>query len=390
MAEVMAECHRALKPGAHALVWAIPRTSHWTATALEDAGFEIRDVVTHLFGSGFPKSLDISKAMDKAAGQERPRIPGGQGGVNTVLNSRKPGEAIRWRGWGTALKPASEHWILARKPLEKGATVASNVAKWGVGGINIDGCRVATTDSLNGGAYAKGGERTRDNYSSTDTKADAALTRLRKGIGEYQQPTGRFPANLVLSCTPYCTDDTHDIECAIAELDRQSGGLRARGNKTAKDHHADYNATSYQFGGRESGWAGDSGGASRFFYVAKPSKRERNAGLEGLPKKPGGSNAKGYTRDVARGLDRNAPTANFHPTVKPIKLMRYLIRMITPPGGMVLDPFTGSGTTGVAAVEEGVRFLGIEREPEYVQIAEKRIYHRMPEFRKQAGHGPAI
>jgi site-specific DNA-methyltransferase (adenine-specific) len=325
MTEVMRECHRVMKPGAHGLVWAIPRTSHWTATALEDAGFEVRDVITHLFGQGFPKSLDISKAINKAAGAKREiigdnpnkrdaHVEGGRG-FDKDLGGKKlqtmsitapsTDAAKQWAGWGTALKPASEHWILVRKPCEE-KTVAANVLEWGTGGLNIDGCRI----------------------------------REKEGLPQL----GRFPANLVLSHTPYCTDEQCDIECATLALDAQSGTLksgerkagyiRRAGSTYSPDHKPD-NRTH----------KANSGGASRFFYCAKISPSERGDG-------------------------------NNHPTVKPQKLMRYLCRLITPPGGTVLDPFMGSGSTGMAAKAEGFKFVGIEKQQEYFEIARARIASR--------------
>lgn len=294
MTDVMRECHRVLKPGAHGLVWALPRTSHWTAWALEEAGFEIRDSVHHIFGSGFPKSMDVSKAIDKAAGAERKRVPGGQGGKNTILGARKTGEAIsgeakQWDGWGTALKPAHEVWWLIRKPLGE-KTVAKNVLKHGTGALNIDASRVGTHDQINQCASSLGNNKTMDG-----------------GKAKKQEPTvnqGRFPSNQIVS------GEARDV------MDGQSleGGM----------HSA------------------DSGGASRFFYCAKASKRERGDG-------------------------------NNHPTVKAQKLMRYLTRMVTPPGGTVLDPFMGSGSTGVACAREGFKFVGIEAEKEYLEIARARI-----------------
>lgn len=297
MTEVMRECHRVLKPGAHGLVWAIPRTSHWTATALENAGFEVRDVVTHLFGSGFPKSLNVEKA----------------------------GAGSQWQGWGTALKPASEHWILVRKPLSE-KTVASNVLKHGTGGINIDASRISSPDAQEGRLRHGGGKKL--------------------VYGDYNQavknpaPAGRFPANLVLSHSPHCTDDQCDIECAILELDEQAEQE-----------------------------------ASRFFYCAKISSSERNAGLEDMPDiiKKGqmtDSNWSGNERFDGKPLPI---VKNHHPTVKPKKLMSYFCKMITPPNGTILDPFMGSGSTGISAKECGFKFIGIEQEPDYFEIALKRI-----------------
>lgn len=363
MSEVMTECKRVLKPGAHALVWAIPRTSHWTATALEDAGFEIRDVVTHLFGSGFPKSLDISKAIDKAAGAEREVVglktygeghtfnggaaSGRKSGVQGKTVERAPSletapatpEAKRYQGWGTALKPASEHWILVRKPLSE-KTVAANTLKHGTGGINIDGCRVHSADAVEGRKRHGGGNP--NVYGKYDQNVKTT------------QPAGRFPANLVLSHNDDCTT-TEDLStmveslrvlhgpictptCAVKMLDEQSGILKTGGGD--KSGGKTFHGQKYKEG-RDS-FATDSGGASRFFYVAKASKSDK-------------------------GKD------NTHPTVKATKLMSYLIKLITPINGVVLDPFLGSGSTGVAAIREGFRFIGIEKELEYLEIAKKRV-----------------
>lgn len=334
MTEVMTECLRVLKPGAHGLVWAIPRTSHWTATALEDAGFEVRDVVTHLFGTGFPKSMDISKAIDKAAGAERDvlGIAGKSGSVrHGMAGDFKGGEyfstapatdaAKEWQGWGTALKPASEHWILVRKPISE-KTVAANVLKWGTGGINIDASRI-------------------ENHGKSTARVTNAAIRggnLVSGRTEHGpigggHEYGRFPANLVLD------------EEAAAALDKQSlaGGMHSAGGSRNKVVESEYSASSFDLSGaRQMNRFGDTGDASRFFYVAKASKKDKGEG-------------------------------NTHPTVKNTALMSYLIKLITPPNGVVLDPFTGSGSTGVAALTEGFRFIGIEREPEYIVIADNRI-----------------
>lgn len=350
MSSVMSEALRVLKPGAHALVWAIPRTSHWTATALEDAGFEIRDVVTHLFGSGFPKSLDISKAIDKAAGAEREVIglkkdishidrgdrniddqgdfisastfTGKDAKPNYVTAPSTP-EAKHYQGFGTALKPASEHWILCRKPLSE-KTVAANVLKHGVGGINIDGCRVGQREK----EQFTGKKRV---FSFGGEVQDYKNPNFYEGGNPL--PQGRFPANLVLD------------EEAAKMLDEQSGTLKSAGEYTeSKDKSI--NVSKSLFGNeasrRDNTYAGQSGGASRFFYCAKSPKSERGIG-------------------------------NTHPTVKALKLMSYLIKLITPPGGIVLDPFTGSGSTGVAALKEGFQFIGIEKEEEYIKIAQARL-----------------
>lgn len=311
MTDVMAECYRVLKPGAHGLVWAIPRTSHWTATALENAGFEVRDVITHLFGSGFPKSLNISKAIDKAAGAERevvgkkstyrkPQAPNGWDCSKRAEFETAPATeaAKQWDGWGTALKPASEHWILVRKPISE-KTVAANVLKWGTGGINIDECRIG----LSHGDDTSRKLSQKQSWKNTSPAGSGSVT------DDWQK--GRFPANLVLSHTIFCGDECAD-DCPVKMLDEQSG-------------------------------FGDKGGASRFFYVAKASKKDRGEG-------------------------------NNHPTVKPQKLMQYLAKLITPPNGIILDPFMGSGSTGVAAINSDFRFKGIEQDKNYFQIAEARIY----------------
>ena len=344
LAEVMRECHRVLKPGAHGLVWALPRTSHWTATALEEAHFEIRDVIYHCFGSGFPKSLDVSKAIDKAAGAEREILSEcGSDGVKRKPRAMAPGQAERmavqtitapstddakkWQGFGTALKPAVENWILVRKPISE-KTVAANVLKWGTGALNIDGCRIEGVPT----SFPKPGEYpdSSKTYPRTSAKREAV---------PHQQ--GRFPSHLILD------------EEAGAQLDLQ--------------------ATSE---------------VSRFFYSAKVSASERNAGLEGMELKAGGIMDHRPSGDMhtRMGNGPTAPKANNHPTVKPQKLMRYLVRMITPPGGTVLDCFMGSGSTGLAALTEGFSFVGIEREPEYLEIASKRIFSAFPEFKKEYGH----
>lgn len=382
MSAVMRECWRVLKPGAHGLVWALPRTSHWTATALEDAGFEIRDVVTHLFGQGFPKSLDVSKAIDKAAGAEREvvghgrqyeneggakdrRWEGGTTNRNVTLTAPSTESAKQWHGWGTALKPAAEFWILVRKPCSE-KTVAANVQKWGTGALNIDGCRIDTA--------GRPGRGNRVHASESILGANSGMN-----IGETAQ--GRFPANLVLSHSPYCTDEQCDIECAAYGLDLQSGFSKTPKSVT---RNARINTGKYgDFGAVTTSCAGDSGGASRFFYCAKISSSERNAGLEDEPerKMARGNGAQANLKrgehvdraEVGSGFDSTSVVKNHHPTVKPIKLMSYLTRLITPPGGTVLDPFAGSGSTGIACKREGFRFIGIEKEKEYVEIAKKRI-----------------
>lgn len=383
--EVWRECLRLLKPGGHMLVACGTRTQHRMVVNIEDAGFEVRDVITWLYGSGFPKSLDVSKAIDKAAGAVGPIIgknpayrskeytwSGGEG--HTPMRpeyKRGPAtdHAKQWAGWGTALKPACEFWTLVRKPLE--GTVASNVLKWGVGGLNIDGCRITS------------GERRM--CGTTDSSGQSSI--VLGARTETRTEQGRFPANLILD------------EEAGALLDEQSGFSKTVPHRTKPAGTlANDGSTMGKFEVRTENFTphNDSGGASRFFYCAKVSASERNAGLEGMPTKEASvgnreaagrdpSNPANYHQDsvkrrVEAGLPATAPKANHHPTVKPLKLMRYLCRLITPPGGIVLDPFAGSGSTLVAAKQEGFRFIGIEREAEYAEIARKRIDAHTPDL----------
>ena len=334
------EAYRVLKPGGHLLAFGGTRMYHRLAAGIEDAGFEIRDTLMWLYGSGFPKSLDVSKAIDKAAGAKR-EVIGFKGGVAAVSQSGIGAAAVgvkqqgiqvsitapsteaakKWQGWGTALKPAVEPIVLARKPLI--GTVAENVLTHGTGALNIDASRIGTSDRFGGGA--KGSSGFAAGYESEGWVAGSA--------------SGRWPANILLD------------EKAAAMLDEQSGESKSGAHKPyARQNHTP--AHIYGTYGNQKNYANDasSGGASRFFYVAKASRAERNAGLG----------------------------RNIHPTVKPVDLMRYLIRLVTPKGGTVLDPFMGSGTTAVAAIGEGVNWIGCEREPEYVAIIEARIAAAQP------------
>ena len=365
------EALRVLKPGGHLLSFASCRTYHRMACGIEKAGFEIRDQIMWIFGSGFPKSHNISIAIDKAAGVERSEVIGTKhcglhhrGGVNAFtddnwqaknrngdfVNITAPASesAKQWEGWGTALKPANEPVVVARKPLEKDLTVAANVIKWGTGALNIKASRI----ELNGDYKSKANGRPSqtglsDNYDPTKANQPDNL--------------GRWPANIIFD------------EEAAAVLDEQSGNLTSGkpGIKKQGNNGAAYGAESRAPGTQMSGF-GDSGGASRFFYVAKASRSERNRGLEGMEKKdaPGSKrSAPAKGRKSALG----APRENFHPTVKPVKLMEHLIKLVTPPNGTVLDPFMGSGTTGVAAKHLGFNFIGCELSSEYMEIAKKRI-----------------
>lgn len=324
-AEIWKECLRVLKPGGHMVVFGAPRLYHRLTCQIEDAGFEVRDCLMWVFGSGFPKSLDVSKAI--ASGTGRPEdirrmqmgdgyVPSGRGrsnydhGAASVMNGLiAPPPASSWSGWGTALKPAYEPILLVRKPLM--GTVAANVLKYGTGGINIDGCRIGETKRVPGSLSKTTARNSMSGPMMSDSLENSG----------HNENIGRWPANIILD------------EEAGTILDAQTGTL-----------------TSGKPGKQEVGF-GDTGGASRFFYCAKTSKSEREIGLGG-------------TKDERQ---------NNHPTVKPISLMRWLVKMVTPSGGTVLDPFTGSGSTGCAAVAEGFSFVGCELEEEYVGIARRRI-----------------
>ena len=358
------ECLRVLKPGGHLLAFGGSRTYHRLAVAVEDAGFEVRDQMMWLYGSGFPKSLDVSKAIDKAAGAEREvvgisnnGIAGGTGehaGEKDVygfagefdLTAPATEQAHKWDGWGTALKPAHEPIVVARKPLV--GTVAENVLKFGTGALNVDGCRIGIAE----GDEPAAGHRTAT-FGTQETESGG------DGSGGWIAASGRWPANLILD------------EEAGRLLDEQSGNVKGAVSNGRKATFGDGAAGIYCGASEQRPAYADTGGASRFFYCAKAGKAERNAGLDEFDDKT-------RHRVNAGGLEHDpkwAPiqTKNHHPTVKPISLMAYLVRLVTPPAGTVLDPFLGSGTTGCAAALEGFDFIGIEREADYIAIAEARI-----------------
>jgi DNA modification methylase len=363
-ATLWAECLRVLKPGGHLIAFGGTRTYHRMAVAIEDAGFEIRDSIQWLYGSGFPKGLNISKQLDKIM-EATPEI------ISTVEGKKSTGSGVynwnkeeqgthkpeyhitapssdvakQWDGWNTALKPACEPAVLARKPLS--GTVADNVMTWGCGALNIDGCRIATDDNLNGGSY---GNTTREVDQYFNGKKPG-------GAGQFVQPFGRWPANVIF-----------DKEAAQM-LDAQSGHSVSKATPR-NNTQSIFNAPNRIVTGGHS----DSGGASRFFYVAKASTKEREAGLDGMAMQNNMRvNAPRENEEAKHATVR----ANYHPTVKPIELMQYLVRLVTPPNGVILDPFMGSGSTGCAAMLEKVQFIGIELNQEYVDIAEKRIRHWM-------------
>lgn len=340
--EFWALCLRVLKPGGHLVSFGACRTYHRIACAIEDAQFQVRDCLQWVFGTGFPKSLDISKSIDKAAGAEREVIhtetrynePSGIVGVGQgerTLIERKitapaTPEAQQWDGWGTALKPAYEPIILARKPLA--GTVASTVLEYGTGGLNVDGCRVGD----------EGGVR------KVPNTIDPSGGQLGVGFGcngKTEPVGGRWPPNVLLS---------HE---AAAKL----------GDKAKFFPHFEWDAH------------------AQFMYAAKASRKEREAGCEGLPGKSGAQAVN--RKEGSAGMDNpragSGRTAkqvkNYHPTVKPISVLRWLTRLVTPPGGIVLDPFMGSGSCGIAAKLEGFEYVGIEMNPDYAEIARARIEH---------------
>ena len=338
--EIWREALRVLKPGGYLLSFAGSRTYHRMAVNIEDAGFEIRDQIMWIYGSGFPKSHNISKAIDKSFGAERKvigsydprsnfdgaerkdRAIGGQQVAPSKtskieLTESTTDEAKQWDGWGTALKPAHEPIVMARKPLSE-KTIVQNVLKHGTGGINIDESRVGTEERTNKGMSSKipegAGTFRDDNWIPKDVESTVS---------------GRFPANII-----------HDGSNEVTDLfpDTKSGKV-----KENKDSYESSNNTGFLKGvSNQSNQHGDSGNASRFFYCAKASKKDRNEG-------------------------------NNHPTVKPTELMKYLVRMVTPPKGTVLDPFMGSGSTGKACKLLDFDFIGIELDPDYIKIAKARI-----------------
>lgn len=374
--ETWAAVMRVLKPGAHLLAFGGTRTFHRMTCAIEDAGFEIRDCLSWLYGSGFPKSANVSIAIDKAAGVlgargkafrvagagDRDDLIGANGEPGYVTYEPITDAAKQWAGWGTALKPAWEPIILARKPTA--GTVAANVAAHGTGALNIDACRLDYDPDL-----AKHWDR--------EQSANQGIASQGLGVINLRgyAPSGRWPANVLLD------------EDAAAAVDLASGEVGGSGKASGPTLTGESQSFSRgRFAGvTETPFYGDTGGASRFFYVAKPSREERDYGCHGIKARTGGEatdrqDGTAGLNSPRAGAGRNGGSRNVHPTVKPIALMRYLVKLVTPPGGTVLDPFTGSGTTGMACRYEHREFIGIEREAEYVAIAEARIAAVAPLF----------
>ena len=340
--EVWKECLRVLKHGGHLLAFGGTRTYHRMACAIEDAGFEIRDQIQWIYGSGFPKSMDVSKAIDKKLGAKREVIKTvkGMGKQNPEWNGTAKGrkenyykpeyqltasatpEAKQWDGWGTCLKPANEPIVVARKPLSE-KTVIENVLKWGTGGINIDDCRIEHSEPV---------KTTNRKQRSASWNMDNCGFDSTNNTTASASPLGRFPANVILD------EEAGEI------LDEQTGILKSGLLKAGHPYGLGDGQNVY---GKLTGYTkqdthGDSGGASRFFYCAKASKKERGEG-------------------------------NIHPTVKPLKLISYLVTLVTPPNGICLDIFEGSGTHALACIENGFKYIGFELDKHYFDIATKRI-----------------
>ena len=352
---------RVAKPGAHLLAFGGTRTFHRLAVAIEDAGWEIRDTVMWVYGSGYPKSHNVANSIDKMMGQpnrgraiptaskyqasdidEKNKLTSNK--VDAYV-SRTP-ESAEWEGWGTALKPAWEPILVCRKPLE--GTVAANVLAHGTGGLNIDGCRVGTD-----GGTAKGSFPNEPSKSAYGDGLNGACDIL--DIGK-----GRWPANLI-----------HDgSEKVLAGFPASKSTASVRHNGAFKSVANGAETAHDTFG------HADSGSAARFFYCAKASKADRDEGCDGMPLRDSYMVENGSkTAAAPNGVryDRTTQQRNHHPTVKPTALMRYLCKLVTPPAGTVLDPFMGSGSTGKAAVLEGFNFIGIEKDAEYIAIARARI-----------------
>lgn len=400
------ECLRVLKPGGYMLAFFGTRTYDIGTLAIRLAGFEIRDQLAWVFGSGFPKSMAVDKAIDKHFKADRTVKKGVKQGHEEFANRTTKGhlsgdgknegwkrpwmeeddandyhydfepatdEAKQWVGWGTALKPAYEPIVMARKPLI--GTVAENVLKHGVGGINIDATRIPINPEIDDPRLGGNGTWKTEGMAKNVYEGGYA------GVPNTSSSLGRFPANLL-----------HDNSDEVVELFPQSKGQQGDVKGTEKSHTGQ-NGIYNEYGRVESQKRGDSGSAARFFYCAKTSKSDRNEGLDDFEEKSVGGKGNGIRRICSTcgtsSLEAhlcnctvkdwiNPETKkNNHPTVKPTELMKYLIKLVTPPNGIILDPFMGSGSTGKAAVMEGFNFVGVEMQKEYYDIAEARIKNAM-------------
>lgn len=382
-------CLRVLKPGGHLLAFGGARTYHRLASAIEDAGFEVRDQIMWIYGSGFPKSLNVSKAIDKVAGAERivvaegkpvkRLIPGADqnatgswikdNGRIYVPNLTAPAtDAARaWEGWGTALKPAHEPICVARKPFV--GNVAANVLAHGTGALNIDACRVPTDEVLRAGA---GGIPCRHDENTPRGRAgEASADRRYTDIGGTDfavpagprggDPSGRWPANVI-------HDGSDEVLSAFPDAPGQQGDLNETGRGRPSSGRFGDMAPPHAHKARLE----TNKSAARFFYCAKASRADRNDGVGSSDAPAVETNAMMRERE---NVDWPARNGNHHPTVKPTDLMAYCCRLVTPPGGIVLDPFMGSGSTGKGAIREGFNFVGVELRPDYFDIAHSRIAH---------------
>ena len=372
-------CFKVLKPGGHLLAFSGSRTYHRMAVAIEDAGFEIRDQVMWLYGSGFPKSMNVGKIIDKKLrgvgigksdpksplhGTKRQKIDGSNAKhdmsplykTQNVEYEYEHDISKQWDGWGTALKPAHEPLVLARKPLSE-KSIADNVLKWGTGGINIDECRVEGNDAK----YPDTNPDFRD--QGRQSKENMGIDKL--SFGQTENVKRKKVVRKSRDENGVWTNDNSGMKAEGSEY----ADADPRGRFPANVMHDGSDSIKKLFEDK-----------SRYFYCAKTPKAERNQGLDNFPIKQtqgGGGGIGNYKDDVNSASGKfgseKAPSKNTHPTVKPIKLMKYLCRLITPKGGTVLDPFMGSGSTGMAAKEENFKFVGIEKEEQYFNIASARI-----------------
>ena len=405
--------YKLLKPGGHLLAFSASRNYHRMAVAIEDVGFEIRDQMMWLYGSGFPKSMNVGKAFDKKLGNERvktgvmkthsnkgmidseERTAIGAGSFGQVVSEEVTIGNSEWEGWGTALKPAHEPIVMARKPLSE-KSIVDNVLKHGTGAINIDECRVEGNDAKypdTNPDFKDIGRQSKEaigidklSFGQTENaKRKKVVRKPRNESGVWTDgnsgmkaegtqyadadPKGRFPANVM-------HDGSDVVQDIFPNTKSSPVGFKGVGWKHSGNTKDEMTDLQYQNS------FNDEGSAARYFYCPKVSKSERNKGLDNfkIEKTKGGggtSNNTWYEDDVNAASGKfgseKAPSKNIHPTVKPQQLMQYLCRMVTPKGGIVLDMFMGSGSTGMAAKDEGFDFIGIEKEKEYFKIAEARI-----------------
>ena len=404
------EAFRVLKHGGYVVSFFGTRTYDWGVMAMRLAGFEIRDQLQWIYGSGFPKSMDIGKQIDKIQGNERkvvgvsPNQHDFTNNTSSMMNKSNQKNPKRqslelpitegnseWEGWGTALKPANEPIVLARKPNEKGLNITENVLKYGTGGINLKATRIGS-EMLPEQVAGKGFNKVKGFGNNTALSDDSK---------DVSTPTreGRFPSNVIFTHHNECLEtltrkEDNTIEsnytchecCPVKVLDEQSGTLVSGTMTSEHKRHTDGSPNGiygkFDVNHQLNNFEGSVGGASRFFYVAKASQVERNFGLENFESKSAGSlnfrnpSASGRSEDadsVEKMGGLTQARSNFHPTVKPVKLMQYLVRLVTPPNGVCLDPFSGSGTTGVACKIDGFNYIGMEQSSEFCEISQQRI-----------------